>query len=74
MSTRTPTQYAEELMTLLHTADGNTARTALSIAGALVEHRIICEAGVAFRVAAQEGVPTSASLPPEASKLGAVVH
>ncbi len=43
-----PTTYAEKIVTVLHSVDTNTARTALRIAEALLEHRVNAEAGISL--------------------------
>jgi hypothetical protein len=46
MSTdNSPITYAEEIAAILHSADTNTARTALRIAETLLEHKVNVEAG-----------------------------
>ncbi len=44
MST-SPTIYAEQIISVLHSADTNTARAALRIAETLLEHKVNAEAG-----------------------------
>jgi hypothetical protein len=39
-----PSEYAAKIVNVLGTTSGVTARTALRIADALIEHRITCEA------------------------------
>jgi hypothetical protein len=73
MSTLSPTLYAERVVTVLEDSDGNTARAALLIASALLEHRINRECAAALQVAEHEEVQTSVTLPPEPSKLDAAL-
>jgi hypothetical protein len=49
MSTdRSPINYAERIISVLHSADTNTARAALRIAETLLEHKVNAEAGAAL--------------------------
>lgn len=47
MST-SPTIYAEKIITVLQSADTNTARAALRIAETILEHKVTAEAGASL--------------------------